>query len=105
MATHKKSDAMAKQEVNSPLIITTGLISIILLVVAAMGTEAWFRYEEQAEVAGKWSVSENAWLHDIQKAQAEHLNGRPVAADQKTKTMPIDQAIDAVVKANPGKTR
>ena len=76
-----------------------------LLVVAAMGTEAWFRFEEQAEVDGKWRVSENTWLHDIHKPQVAHLGGTPVSQDQKTKTMPIEQAMAEVVKANTGKTR
>jgi hypothetical protein len=105
MATHKvkKHSAMAKQEVNSALIIVTGIISLLLLVVVAVGVEAWFRYEEQTEVADKWAATENTWLRDIRKSQLENLN--PVTQSGKKPTsMPIDQAM-TVVAQNQGKVR
>jgi hypothetical protein len=94
MAT-KKHESMAKQEVNSPLIVTTGIISVLLLVVSAIGLEAWFRYEEATEVQDKWATNQNTWLADIRKDELNKLNGGK---------MPIEKAMQ-VVAQNQGKTR
>ena len=96
MAT-KKHDSMAKQEVNSPLIVTTGIISVLLLVVSAIGLEAWFRYEESAELQEKWATNQNTWLADIRKQEQAKLRGEKAA-------MPIEKAMQ-VVAQNQGKTK
>ena len=44
-----------KQEVNAPLILTVGIISAVLLLVVAFGTEAWFIREERDEIQDKWT--------------------------------------------------
>ena len=86
-----KSESMARQEVNSPLIITTGIISVLLLIVASVGLEAWFRYEEQVELNEKWAANQNTWLADIRTKEAAHINGGYHWADDKKKAvaMPI----------------
>lgn len=105
MAT-KKHESMAKQEVNSPLIVTTGIISVLLLVVSAIGLEAWFRYEESAELQEKWATNQNTWLADIRKDEQAKLNGgyHWANAQKKAATVPIDQAM-LIVARNEGKTK
>lgn len=105
MAT-KKNESMAKQEVNSPLIVTTGIISVLLLVVSAVGIEAWFRYEEQAELEEKWTTNQNTWLADIRKTENEKLDSKLQWADasKKAATLPITEAM-AIVAKNEGKTK
>ncbi|HZZ42987.1 MAG TPA: hypothetical protein VFE58_08615 [Tepidisphaeraceae bacterium] len=105
MAT-KKNDAMLKQEINSPLIITTGIISVLLLIVSAVGLEAWFRYEEQAELDEKWTVNTNTWLADIHTQELEHLNSGYHWTDAKKTAvdMPIKDAMEIIAR-NQGKTR
>lgn len=90
---HKKNQSpeMAKQEVNSPLIVTVGVVSVILLVVIAIGCEAWFRYEEAQEVAAKWAESKNEWLDEMHAKQHGNLAN-------------IDQAIRQVAQENQGKS-
>jgi hypothetical protein len=96
---------MAKQEVNSPLIVVTGIISVLLLVVSAVGVEAWFRYEEQAEVQAKWQTNQNTWLADIRKEERANLdNGYHWNAKRTAATVPIEQAM-RIVAQNQGKTR
>ena len=103
MAT-KKHDSIAKQEVNSPLIITTGIISVLLLIVSSIGLEAWFRYEEEAELTEKWQVNQNTWLADIRSAEAKTLGGAKHDPTTKTNAVPIDVAMQAVAQ-NQGKTK
>lgn len=106
MAAHKKqNESMAKQEVNSPLIVVTGIISVLLLVVSAVGVEAWFRYEEQAEVQAKWATNQNTWLADIHKEELANLdNGYHWNAKRTAATVPIEEAMKLVAE-NQGKTR
>ncbi len=43
-----------KQEANTPLILTIGAMSGILILVIMFGVEAWFRHEERAELDIQW---------------------------------------------------
>ena len=91
MAHKNQIPEMAKQEVNSPLIVTVGIVSVLLLVVIAVGLEAWFRYEEANEVADKWAESQNVWLNEMREKQHANLGN-------------IDQAIRQVAQQNQGKS-
>src|SRR5690348_7069774 len=106
MASHKKqNESMAKQEVNSPLIVVTGIISVLLLVVAAVGVEAWFRYEKQAEVEEKWAANPNTWLADIRNEERANLDsGYHWNAKRTAATVPIEQAMRLIAQGQ-GKTR
>lgn len=106
MAAHRKqNESMAKQEVNSPLIVVTGIISVLLLIVTAAGLEAWFRYEEQAELDTKWATNQNTWLADIHKEELANLDGGyHWNAKRTAATVPIEQAMRLVAQ-NQGKTK
>lgn len=107
MAKKQKNDAMAKQEVNSPLIVTVGIISVLLLIVSAIGLEAWFRYEETSEMEQKWKDNPNTWLADIRQRETSELNGgyHWVNKDKKIVAIPIDDAMRIVAADNQGKTQ
>jgi hypothetical protein len=61
--------AAIKQEVNTPLILTVGVVSALLLLVIVFGLEAWFVREETAEITQKWEMSRNEWLDNIRDPQ------------------------------------
>jgi hypothetical protein len=61
--------AAIKQEVNTPLILTVGVVSALLLLVVVFGLEAWFVREETAEITQKWESSRNEWLDTIRAGQ------------------------------------
>jgi hypothetical protein len=107
MASKKKNDAMAKQEVNSPLIITVGIISVLLLVISAVGLEAWFRYEEEAEMDEKWRENPNVWLAEVRQQELTKLNGgyHWVDKSKNTVAIPLDDAMRIVAANDTGKTR
>lgn len=90
----------SKQPVNAPLILTTGAISVLLLVVIMFGVEAWYRYEERAEIEDKWAHSPNTALANLRLAQAEHIT-KGVTPDGK-QVMPVAAAMELLVK-NHGK--
>ncbi len=46
----------SRQYVNTPLILTVGAVSGVLLVVIGIGTEAWFQSEENREITAKWDA-------------------------------------------------
>lgn len=79
-----------RQEANSPLIITVGVISALLLLVIIFGVQAWFTKEEHDEIAGKWEVSKNEQLESLFSEQRSNINRKGPTS------MPIDDAIKAV---------
>jgi len=82
-----------KQEVNSPLIVTVGVVSGLLLLVVVFGVQAWFVREERDEITQKWEVSKNTQLEDIrtaQRAKIESSGGTMI---------PIEKAMQEIVKA------
>ena len=46
----KVSAMVSRQQVNTPLILTVGAVSALLLVVIGIGTQAWFQSEERREI-------------------------------------------------------
>jgi hypothetical protein len=70
-----------KQEVNAPLILTTGIVSALLLLAIVFGLEAWFVREENAEIAEKWDQSKNEWLDEIRSGQRAKIQN--IEAAQK----------------------
>jgi hypothetical protein len=85
-----------KQEVNSPLIVTIGVVSGLLLLVVVFGVQAWFVREEREEITQKWEVSKNDWLDDIRAKE------RAMITRQGPTTIPVAQAMQYVIK-NGGK--
>jgi hypothetical protein len=74
-----------KQEANTPIVLTIGAVSGLLILVIYFGVEAWFRQEEKIELDAQWDRSPNTWLMDIRAGQKAHLTG-------------IDQAMKKVVE-------
>jgi hypothetical protein len=62
-----------RQEANVPLILTIGIVSGLLLVVVAIGVEAWYRAEERAEVALKSRGSVHLPLAEMHQRQMKDL--------------------------------
>lgn len=79
-----------KQEVNTPLLLTVGVVSALLLLVIVFGTQAWFVREERDEIAAKWEVSKNVQLEELRTTQRANI--------QRTgpTTIPIDKAIQVL---------
>jgi hypothetical protein len=90
-----------KQEVNIPMVLATGLVSVVLLGVLILGTQAWFESEEDAENAAK---SLNATKTDVQvlrEKQTDSLNQLAWTDSNKTAAViPISRAMDIMVETN-----
>ena len=88
-----------RQEANVPLLMTIGAISGFLLLVLAIGTEAWFLREVQHETAAKWDNAEVQPLTDQRAEQVARINSYRWANKEHTRaTIPIDQAMKMVVE-------
>jgi hypothetical protein len=85
------------QQANAPLIITIGAVSGLLLLVLMFGVEAWFRYEERAELEDQWDNSKNEWLDTLREGQAKHLSAYAFNAETKNWSIPITDAMAKVV--------
>lgn len=93
-----------KEDINATLIITVGLVSGLVLVTLAVGVQAWFLYEQETEVNVKWANSVDYKSKAIRDEQAANIHGQPrwIDKDKKIAAIPIEQAMDMVVK-NGGK--
>jgi hypothetical protein len=81
-----------KQEVNTPLLLTVGVVSALLLLVIVFGTQAWFVREERDEIAAKWEIAKNVQLEDLrssQRARIERSGGTNV---------PIEKAMQVLIQ-------
>jgi len=90
-----------KQDVNSPLIVTIGVVSGLLLLVAVFGVQAWFFREEQDELDTKWKSAPNVQLDNMkadQRAQIETVGYNRDDKDKKgRKTIPIEVAKQKII--------
>jgi hypothetical protein len=87
-----------KQEVNVPLIVTIGAVSVVLLVVLIIGTEAWYDSEAQAQANLEADVYGHPTLQALKDQQMAVLNDpqHPYHWVDKSKgivAIPIDDAI------------
>jgi hypothetical protein len=72
-----------KQDVNAPLILTVGVVSGLMLLVVMFGLEAWFGYEETAEMDRKWTVAPvAAQVDEIRAGQLAKIEPGLAAARQ-----------------------
>jgi hypothetical protein len=88
------------QEANTPMVLTIGAVSCLLILVIMFGVEAWFRNEERNEVVEQWDDNPNTWLEDMRTPQKDRLVAPP-SKDPKTNTMhiPIDEAIKLFIES------
>jgi hypothetical protein len=92
-----------KEDVNSPLILTIGAISGLLVLVCVIGLQAWFMSEEQRELEDKYASAVNYGLKDLRTAQSAHLQGyRWLNAQKTVAAIPIDEAMKLLIE-NKGK--
>ena len=93
------------RDLNVPLILTIGIVSVLLLIVAIIGTQAWFTHEVKQERQKKVlsqpfpELDGDMNVTELNRQQEQVLQG-PAAWKDRSKgivTVPIDQAIDRFV--------
>ncbi len=90
-------------DINVKLLTLTGILSTILVVALVVATQAWFRYEFAQENNRKYVEVPFTELVEIQESQLAALNADPHYADPAEKdrvVIPIDMAMNEVIKAN-----
>ncbi|HYO07924.1 MAG TPA: hypothetical protein VER17_03055 [Tepidisphaeraceae bacterium] len=92
-----------REQANVPLLLTIGAVSGFLLIVLALGLQAWYLREVQQEVRAKWDDVPLQPITDIRARQLNDINTyRWVNREQNRVAIPIDQAIK-IVAQNQGK--
>ena len=88
-----------REQANVPLLLTIGAVSGFLIIVLAIGVQAWFLREVQQEVATKWDNAPIQPLTDIRLAQQVRINEfRWVDKEKQRIAIPIDQAMKLVAQ-------
>jgi hypothetical protein len=86
-----------REQANVPLLLTIGAVSGFLIIVLAIGVQAWFLREVQQEVAQKWDNAPQQPLTDILLAQQMRISQyRWVDKDKHRVAIPIDEAMKLV---------
>jgi hypothetical protein len=88
------------RDLNAPLIVTIGVVSVLLLIVAVVGTEAWFRYEMHQERQQKVVNQPFTELQQLNEQQRQILTGPPQWQDRENGlvSVPIDQAMETLIQ-------
>ena len=90
-----------REQANVPLLLTIGAVSGFLVIVMAIGIQAWFLREVQREVAQKWDAVPLQPITDIRRNQEIAISQyRWVDKDKKRVAIPIDEAMKLVVQQN-----
>ena len=88
-----------REQANVPLLLTIGGVSGFLIIVLAMGIQAWFLREVQREVAQKWDNTPLQPITDIKRTQEMNISTyRWVDKDKKRVAIPIDDAMRIVAR-------
>jgi len=88
-----------REQANVPLLLTIGAVSGFLIIVLAIGVQAWFLREVQQEVAAKWDNTPQQPLTDIRLAQQVRINQyRWVDKEKQRIAIPIDEAMKLVAE-------
>ena len=88
-----------REQANVPLLLTIGAVSGFLIIVLAIGVQAWFLREVQQEVAQKWDNTPQQPLTDLRLAQQTRISEyRWVNKDQRRVAIPIDEAMRLVAE-------
>jgi hypothetical protein len=95
---------MLKNDINTPLLVTIGTISGLLLLVVLLGVHAWYLYEVDLETQAKWNDPTkvvNERVHDLKAEQTADLNGTPRWSDREKGTIkiPITQAMQVIASS------
>ena len=88
-----------REQANVPLLMTIGAVSGILMLVLAIGIQAWFLREVQLEVASKWDGVPTQPITDLKIRQQTNISTyRWVDKDKKRVAIPIEEAMQIVAK-------
>ena len=88
-----------REQANVPLLLTIGAVSGFLIIVLAIGVQAWFLREVQQEVATKWDNAPIQPLTDIRLTQQVRINEfRWVDKEKQRIAIPIDEAMKLVAQ-------
>ena len=94
-----------REQANVPLLLTIGAVSGFLIIVLAIGIQAWFLREVQREVTIKW---ENQPIEPVSDKKVQQLANISTYhwsdKEKKHAAIPIDQAMKLFVQEN-GKRR
>ena len=89
-----------KQGINIPMLVTTALVSILVLVVLIAGTEAWFNASMQQETDVKETMDNPSEFAVARAKQAQSLERVGwTDSSQKAVTIPIEQAMQIMVQS------
>jgi hypothetical protein len=90
-----------REQANVPLLLTIGAVSGFLVIVMAIGIQAWFLREVQREVAQKWDTVPLQPITDIRRQQETNISTfRWVDKEKKRVAIPIDDAMRIVAQQN-----
>ncbi len=93
-----------KDELNTPAVVTVGIVAAILLFVAIVFLQAYFAREEQAEHQRKVVSQRSEELATVQAAQEAQLSGyRWVDRARGIAAIPIDRAMALVARELPAR--
>ena len=94
-----------QQKVNTPLIVTIGLVSATIVLVIIIGLQAWFYEAYGEEVARKADRNANWQLADLRLEQREKISTyKLIDAKSGTVQIPIDRAIGIWLERKNGKS-
>jgi hypothetical protein len=82
--------------------MTIGAVSGFLIIVLAIGLQAWYLREIQHEVRAKWDSVPLQPITDMRTAQLARINRTGADPDTKKNTIPIGEAMK-IVAQNKGK--
>ena len=90
-----------REQANVPLLLTIGAVSGFLVIVLAIGIQAWFLREVQREVATKWDNTPLQPITDMKRAQEMNISTyRWVDKEKKRVAIPIDEAMKLIAQQN-----
>src|SRR5688572_27838844 len=90
-----------REQANVPLLLTIGAVSGFLVIVMAIGIQAWFLREVQRDVAQKWDTVPLQPISDIRRQQETNISTlRWVDKDKRRVAIPIDDAMRIVAQQN-----
>jgi hypothetical protein len=90
-----------REQANVPLLLTIGAVSGFLIIVLAIGIQAWFLREVQREVTQKWEGQPIQPVTDKKSQQLANITTyRWSDKEKKHAAIPIDQAMKLYVEQN-----
>ena len=88
-----------REQANVPLLLTIGAVSGFLIIVLAIGVQAWFLLEVHQEAAAKWENTPVQPVTDARLAQLVRINEyRWVDEEKKRLAIPIEEAMKLVAQ-------